>query len=325
MPKTTDIYDFADPLTTPEMPSLDVTWWLLKEEPGFDDIYEKAGKSLEKLMERYSIHPLQVDGKPVLYLGRFEFPKYDEDFEHPEAIFVEDKEVVGFVDFLAGFPLECVEMLAMVGEWSSKPDKEQGRLAVLPGDKGAAAPVPQDFFAGYPEDKVLLNLIYLDTDYARTMADGLEGEPEPKGLRWWVRVNLKKGGKYPVPGEFFALAVRMMPDQAWGEQKSSPFLYSGNWMDTVFYTSGRITAIDPANDNRPYPLYTVRWRNQDIQMAATDFNEYQVGDLVTLIKDVATEKTSQLWKDDDAKQPGENWSVAPIIFYNAEIYSREEG
>ncbi len=304
--------------------SSETTWWLFKEESGFDDIRTRAGDSLDEMFEGFQIFPVLIDDKEMLYLARFEFPKDGEDFQFNEAVLKVG--VAAWADFLAGFPMESTELLTLVGQYTSKADKKAGKLDVLAAEDGdAAPPLPNDFFAGYEERKIPLNYLYLDGDCAQTMADDLLGEPKPEGLHWWVRANFAKTDKFPLPGEFLGLACRLMPDKAWGTQKSSPFLYSGNWFDTLYYTSGRITAVDPPNDNRPYPLYTVRWRKHDIQVAGTDFNEYQVADLVTLIKDLPTEKTSQLWKDDDVKQPGENWCVAPIIFYDAEIYSREEG
>ena len=57
-----------------------------------------------------------------------------------------------------------------------------------------------------------------------------------------------------------ALGNRMMPNKPWGKQKSSPFLYSGNWMDTIYYTSAVITEVIDPTDETPYPTYKAKWR-----------------------------------------------------------------
>jgi hypothetical protein len=59
----------------------------------------------------------------------------------------------------------------------------------------------------------------------------------------------------------------------------------------------------------------VQWRKKIMEVNPTDFAEYEVKDRVTILKDVATEKQSQLWKDDDMKTFGETWMIAPIGFY----------
>lgn len=112
----------------------------------------------------------------------------------------------------------------------------------------------------------------------------------------------------------------MMPDMYWGHQKSSPFLYSGNWMDTVYYTGARITEVIDPTDEKLYPTYKVKWRKDEITINPSDFAEYKVDDRVTILKDVSTDKKSQLWKDDDMKSDcdKEKWQIIPITFYGLE-------
>jgi hypothetical protein len=276
------------------------------------------------MFDRFEIYPVEIDGKLVLYLARFEFPKYDEDFQFPEAL-LDQEDVVAFIDFLSGWPMENIEMLTMVGELSSRKDKEDGNLESHEGEDDSTPPLPDDFFEGYDEPKIMVNWIYLDSDFAESLADGLEGEPEPEGLHWWVRINLKESDKFPVPGEFFSLGARLMPDRIWGEQKSSPFLFSGNWMDTVFYTSGIITEIQEPTDERPYSLYKVQWRKEEVAVKPSDFAEYQVGDRVAVIKDITAEKQSQLWKDEDMETfDAEKWVIAPINFYGLDQTAQED-
>jgi hypothetical protein len=294
--------------------TLEPTWWILDREPGMDDLADQAGKSLEKMADDLKIYPFQDrDGKDRLFLARFEFPKYGGEFKFSEAT---QEGSQGFIDFLAGFPIDCVEMLVAIGERSTKADQ----VAVKDGTGKAAAPVPTGefgFFKWPDMTKVLLNLIAIPTkNVAKIFAKNLEGEPKPARVHWWFRVQLVGGTKkFPVPGEFLGLGVRMMPDKPWGKQKSSPFIWSGNWMDTVYYSSGRITeVIDPTN-TVPYPTYKVQWRKDVVTANPSDFAEYKVGDRVTILKDVSTTKKSQLWKDNDMKTFGETWMIAPIGFY----------
>jgi len=309
----------------------EVTWWLFKEEQGFDDRLEKAGDSLQKMFDRFEIYPVQIEDKSMLYLARFEFPKHNENFQFPEALLEQEndeedeEDVAGFIDFLSGWPMGSIEMLMMVGELSSRKDKSDGNLESLT-EKGALTPpVPDDFFEGYAERKIMVNWIYLDTDYAESLVDGLKDEPEPEGLHWWVRINITESDRFPVPGEFLALGARLMPDRVWGEQKSSPFLFSGNWLDMVFYTSGIVKEVQDPTEERPYPLYKVQWRKQEVQVKPSDFAEYQVGDRVTIIKDLTGDKPSQLWKDQDMETfDTETWVIAPINFYGLDQTAQED-
>ena len=81
---------------------------------------------------------------------------------------------------------------------------------------------------------------------------------------------------------------------------------------------GGVTEVIEPTDEAPYPTYKVQWRKDEVTATPSDFAEYKVGDRVTILKDVATTKQSQLWKDDDMKEFGENWMIVPITFYGLE-------
>jgi len=303
----------------PPADTLEPTWFINDREPDMDDIYERAGDSLKKMVDKLQMHPFQdTDGKPRLFLARYEFPKDQEQFQHPDGVFVE--EALGFIDFLAGFPMECIEMLGIMGEFSTKKDD----FEVLPGGGQGASPVPDTLFAGMPEERILLTKLFLaKKGQGLVMKEGegfvhLEGESKPQKLHWWVRTNIKKEAKFPVPGEFTGLVVRMMPDMPWGKQLSSPFIFSGNWMDTVYYSSARVKEVIEPDDEIPYPRYKVQWRKDVVEATPSDFAEYQVEDRVTILKAVDVDKKSQTWKDDDVKEfpPDQKWIIAPITFYD---------
>src|SRR5271157_2576073 len=242
------------------------TWWIMYSEKGMDDIATQAGASLQAMVKALGIHPFQTRaGQDRLFVARFEFPIFGADFKYPEAVFVTDQVVSGFIDFLGGVPLDDCEMLVAIGQYSSKADL----VTALPGDGKVSAPVPQKFFQWPDKNKILYNLTALPVkDFAQQIAKGLSDQPAPTNAHFWFRVNLTATAadgnppKWPVPGEFLALGVRMMPDRPWGipGQLSSPFMYAGHWCDTVFYTSGVITeVIDPTADT-PYPTYKIRGR-----------------------------------------------------------------
>ena len=68
----------------------------------------------------------------------------------------------------------------------------------------------------------------------------------------WMRYWLAKENRWPVPGEFVGLIVKPLPvpPHCWWFQETSPFLYSGNWFETDYYTSGIIlSVIEPKTDD----------------------------------------------------------------------------
>ncbi len=309
--------------------TLEATWWLMDREPGMDDIMEKAGESLDTMTEDLGVEVFRDrDGEKRVFLARFEFPKWGEEFTKDNAVFVKDgvDDVVGAIAFLAGFPIDCVEMMVAIGQYASRPDKTT--IEESDGQR-MTAPVPENFFTWDDGDKVIFNLTALAVNgFGKVMAENWTDEERPQKTHWWFGVNLKDqvldykrrlvDVKVPVPGEFLGLGVRMMPDVPWWKQKSSPFIWSGNWMDTVFYSSGEITAINEPTAEQPYPTYEVTWRKQTLTLTPSDFAEYRVGDRVTILKDIGTTKTSQLWKDEDMETAGETWQAVPVTFYGLE-------
>ena len=291
--------------------TLDPTWSVLDREPGMDDLAEGATDILKKMGEDLKIYPFQDRGRQDrLFLARFELIKFGENFRFSEAAKAGS---LAFIDFLAGFPIDDVEMLVLVGEFSSKASK----VSVQPGT-GVSPPMPKGGFFKWPDpDKVLLNLTALPTkNVAQIFAPNLGGEPKPSHAHWWLRVQIAgEGKKWPVPGEFLGLGVRMFPGMFWGRQKSSPFVYSGNWLNSVYLSSARIKEVIAPDDIYPYCRYLVTWQKFEITANPSDFCEYRVNDRVSVLKDVSTTKTSQTWKDEDQHNWGDNWALVPITYY----------
>ena len=146
-----------------------------------------------------------------------------------------------------------------------------------------------------------------------------------KWMRYWVHKN----DTMPVPGEFIGILTRPVscPPHVWWFQESSPFLYAGNWVETNQLTSGIITAITTEEDRTDGGigcLYTVKVQGCTIQVEATDFFEYHVGDRVAIIKTDREKATESFaWhdqarlKETDEGTKKANLLIAPFTFYKA--------
>lgn len=149
-----------------------------------DDLAEGAEEVLKGMGEDLKIYPFQdSDGQDRLFLARFEFPKYEGDFQFPEAVIGTP---YGFLDFLGGFPLDCVEMLVAIGEFSSKAKEgEESKVSVDEGTK-IFPTIPSGGLFKWPEkSKILLNLTAIPTkDVAKFLAKNLSDEPKPTSPKW---------------------------------------------------------------------------------------------------------------------------------------------
>lgn len=152
------------------------------------------------------------------------------------------------------------------------------------------------------------------------------GDVKPKK---WMRYWIHKDSTLPVPGEFMGILCRpvVAPPHVWWFQESSPFLYAGNWLETNHLTSGVVTAVieeDARTDGGIGSLYTVKVQGCEVQLEATDFCEYSVGDRVAVLKmdSTAAEQTKSFtWedqtylKDTDAGTKKTNLIIIPATFY----------
>lgn len=253
--------------------------------------------------------------------SRYEVGRYGQAIKYKEALLKHVKDPGGWVDFLTGVPYGCIEMMVIVGEVTTK---EADWTILIGGD--VVAPVPTEFFDSiYKETKTMYSYVWLDSEQGEVFVDGIESEPHPKAPYWWHRINLIKTKKWPYPGEFLGLAIRFMPNLPWaitksGVQLSSPYLFSGNWMDTVFVTSARIIECIINHDGSQSLL--VEWRGNKFIVNTTDFAEYRAGERVTILKDISVTKETQLWKDDDTHIYNPTvWRVVPLMYYD-KIFER---
>ncbi len=300
------------------------TFWLFNE-PDIDNLVTEAGDFLDSMFERYGVKPAEVEGgSPTIYAARYEIGSYEGNLSYAEAIlpiYRTAGNVVGWMDFLNGIPFGVAEMQVRIWELSMR-DKHYPSLA----DPGSPVPpVPDEFFdERYSADDCLFNYLYIEDDRIDAMSDGISGEPVPD-MHWWMRYNMVlpdetvNPQKYPIPGEFVALGTRLFPDKPWGDQSTSPFLFTGNWIDTLYYTTAVVVEVIEPDDIVPFPRYKVKWRgkeNNEFTVHPSGFERYEVGDRVAILKDAATTRTSQTWKDDREFVP-EIWRIVPVTFYEA--------
>ncbi|MFH2028473.1 MAG: hypothetical protein ABIJ08_05010 [Nanoarchaeota archaeon] len=146
----------------------------------------------------------------------------------------------------------------------------------------------------------------------------------------FLRCFFKKEDNFPVPGELLCLAMRAMRlAQVWWYQETNPFLYSANWFEMTFYTTGIIEEkikIEDAKVEYDYGgyVYKVRWHGltaesveEYIEVESTDFKEYEVGERVAIIREVGSNEKTMDWK----KTPDSfwtEWRLAPLSFYQKE-------
>lgn len=154
----------------------------------------------------------------------------------------------------------------------------------------------------------------------------------------WMRYWIHKDSKMPVPGEFIGILCRPVaaPPHVWWFQESSPFVYAGNWMETLTLTSGvvtEVTAEDDRDDEGIGSLYTIKIQGCSVQVEATDFCSYTVGDRVAVVKleTIIASKTEgttteeepksftwldQVYLNKDKKNTLlTNYVIAPLTFY----------
>lgn len=300
------------------------TWWLFTE-PDMDTVYKDSGDYLDKWLEEKKLSVTKIDGDKYIFQGRFEWKNYGYEFLHTDGVVAKGNKdnTVFFVDFMSGLSWDAIELLTSARDASMTNDQ----FEVIKADESdMAAPVPDTLFGGYEEKYIYWNYLWFAPDkvedYFYDHAGSLEGTDKPKNLHDWMRLNVLMEDKFPVPGEFMGLAVRIFPEYPWGQQESNPFIFSGNFMDTAYKLRGRITEITEATANRPYKMYRVKThlnQGEEISICATDFEDYNVDDYVTIIKDVSVIDASETFNWETlAKSVADpvTWMILPTTYYD---------
>lgn len=122
--------------------------------------------------------------------------------------------------------------------------------------------------------------------------------------------------KFPVPGEMVALAVRAYPNHAWFNQDTNPFIFSANWFETDWYSSGVVKAVNKVGANSADRTYDVEIKGKlETDVKANDYQQYVVDDRVALLK---TDSSAGLFTEKDLVDYNTNWVIVPITFYKGE-------
>lgn len=277
------------------------TWWLWDEESF--DIIPEVGDSLDEMYGRILVRPNIIDQtNERIFQARYELPIFEGELKYAEAILIED--AIGFLDFVIGAPFGCVERIGIIGE-----DIEEA-IGVEDGDY-AVPPLLDDLFQEKDEVTLIYDLLWLDYANTRSFAEPLSNTLELE-FHWWFRFcPLGYEDKHPIPGEFLSLVLFLFPNESWGWQRTNPSLFSGNWMETVFYTSGII--LEVLGDG----AYTVQYRKDRIRAVSSDWTEYVEGDRATVLKEVDNDAESFTWEDlEEYKE--DKWVLVPITFYKEE-------
>jgi len=265
------------------------------------------------------------NGLYMIKAMRYEsIPKYSS-FEYPS-----DGNEANFVAFLA-FPvgqLGVMENQSLVSEIMVERGTLEDNTGVIPGGD-VMAPVINE--RNTCPGKHIIDTAYVKIDEERTeyISSKFEGHDNFSPHRW-ERYWIKKEDEWPMPGEFAGLVCRSMPWHIWWFQETFPFLYSGNWFDTGYYTSGVIKEIIEEAEDEETNIYKVLVRGLELCLRPSDFAGYEIGDRVAVLKkngDTSNFDWSKLdsWKIFEQKKATdsvvscEDLIVVPITFYENEV------
>jgi len=148
-------------------------------------------------------------------------------------------------------------------------------------------------------------------------------------LHQWLRYWITEDNTEIVPGEFVGILCRPWPLHCWWFQETSPFLYSGHWVETEFYTSGVVQEVQVIDDDftpgdgEVGNRYKIWVKNEEIVVKSSDFLEYEVDERVGLLKTwrEGSGDGGFNWQDLELLDTGETlteeWVVVPADFYNS--------
>lgn len=125
---------------------------------------------------------------------------------------------------------------------------------------------------------------YLQQPNAEILADEFGGLPsaEPHS---WLRYWIQPSDKFPAPGEFVVLLAKSELYHVWWFQETYPFMYSGNFFETEYYTSGIVKEVHTFNDVGEPTVCKVLFNGvYETYLRSTDYYEYEVDDRVAILK-----------------------------------------
>lgn len=158
------------------------------------------------------------------------------------------------------------------------------------------------------------------------LAENFGGLDNP-ALHHWLRYWITEDNTEIIPGEFVGILCRPWPLHCWWFQETSPFLYSGHWIETEFYTSGIVKEVQVIDEDFEPDTgevgnrYKVWVKNEEIIVKSSDFLEYEVDERVGLLKTwrEGSGEGGFNWKDLELLDTGEtlteDWVIVPAGFY----------
>lgn len=123
-------------------------------------------------------------------------------------------------------------------------------------------------------------MVSRDAEYPATHFKGTPPILPLQSMRYYLR----RDAKWPLPGEFIGLLAKPFPTHVWWFQDTSPLLYSGNWIETNYYTSGVVTEILQPLAGTIGLSYKCVVRGVEVIIAASDYYEHKVGDRVAIVR-----------------------------------------
>ena len=253
-----------------------------------------------------------------------------------------DKEFVGYVAIPIG-PIGVMWRISMATE-SSLSEGTGSNVFPSSGDnhttQGGELLPPFDFSVRETCGEMMMNKGYLlDDETTCEIFSDDDAYPPHKWLRYWI----KKDNTTIIPGEFAGVLCRPWPLHCWWKQETAPFVYAGNWIETEFYTSGKVTEVieeegyTKAYDKEVGNRYRVWVKNEELVVKSTDFLEYEVNERVGLLKTyregeggpsyggsmtpagdgggTTNFSWEQLELQNTAEELNREWVIVPVSFY----------
>lgn len=234
---------------------------------------------------------------------------------------------VGYLAFPVG-QLGVMEIVSLIGESVTEADGfSVGAQEAIVEAGDMMAPVHDN--RGYCVGEHLIEDGYVvqndGDDKVELMANDFSGQESVEPHRW-LRYWLMPEDTFPVPGEFVALLAKSELFHVNWFQESFPLLYSGNWWENEFYTSGIVQEVivpDAASEEKTN-IYKVWVRGFEIYLRSSDFLEYEVDERVAIVKEPLEQTANMDWTlIDDSKgnnsssadSPDDDWRIVPISFY----------
>jgi hypothetical protein len=234
---------------------------------------------------------------------------------------------IGFLAFPIG-QLGVMEIVSLIGESVTEADGFSiGAQEAIVEAGDMMAPVHHN--RGHCVGEHLIEGGYLvqndGTDKVELMSEDFIGQESVEPHRW-LRYWLMPEDTFPVPGEFVALLAKSELFHVNWFQATAPILYSGQYWENEYYTSGVIQeVIEPDDESEEETnIYKVWVRGFEMWLRPTDFYLYEIDERVAIVKETLDLVDNMDWtliesdKDNDsssADNPDEDWRVAPISFY----------